>query len=165
MACFADINVLQGSVAIYVRCDGSCNIHLTTNLPMNFQFSVQIWQNCWPWDCGPTFWPTLYCVSLLILGSVFSVYNSANKHAVQPISLSRALPAAHVAWLNTQNCARFGSQISVICCELSGASPRTSRQGFCPWTPIGDFRPPDPLCLPTSKSHATVVSKRCWWLL
>ena len=36
MACFADINVSQGSVATYARCGGSSNIHLTTNLPMNF---------------------------------------------------------------------------------------------------------------------------------
>ena len=28
MACFADINVSQGSVAIYARCDGIFNIHL-----------------------------------------------------------------------------------------------------------------------------------------
>ena len=30
MACFADINVSQGSVATYVRCGGT---HLTANLP------------------------------------------------------------------------------------------------------------------------------------
>jgi len=29
--------------------------------------------------------------------------------------------------------------------------PRTTHQGLCPWTPLGDFRSPDPLC-PTSKS-------------
>jgi len=37
MACFADINVSQGSVATYARCDGIFNIHLTTNLPNNLQ--------------------------------------------------------------------------------------------------------------------------------
>ena len=31
MACFGDINVSQGSVAIYARCGGSFNIHLTAN--------------------------------------------------------------------------------------------------------------------------------------
>ena len=31
LACFADINVSQGSVVTYARCDGSFNIHLTTN--------------------------------------------------------------------------------------------------------------------------------------
>jgi len=36
MACFADINVLQGSVAIYARFGGIINIHLT-NLPSNLQ--------------------------------------------------------------------------------------------------------------------------------
>jgi len=33
MACFADINVSQGSVATYARCSGMFNIHLTTTLP------------------------------------------------------------------------------------------------------------------------------------
>jgi len=37
MACFADITVLQGSVATYARCvHGSFNIHLTTNLPRSY---------------------------------------------------------------------------------------------------------------------------------
>ena len=36
MACFAYIIVSQGSAATYARCDGSVNIHLTTNLPRNF---------------------------------------------------------------------------------------------------------------------------------
>jgi len=35
MACFADVNVSQGSVATYARCDGIFNIHLTANLPSN----------------------------------------------------------------------------------------------------------------------------------
>ena len=35
MACFADVNVSQGSVATYARCDGMFNIHLTANLPGN----------------------------------------------------------------------------------------------------------------------------------
>jgi len=36
MACFADINVSQGSVATYARCGGTFNMHLTANLPGNF---------------------------------------------------------------------------------------------------------------------------------
>jgi len=35
MACFADINVSQGSVATYARCGGIFKIHLTTNLLKN----------------------------------------------------------------------------------------------------------------------------------
>jgi len=31
MACFADINVLQGDVATHARCGGIFNIHLTAN--------------------------------------------------------------------------------------------------------------------------------------
>jgi len=35
MACFADINVSQGSVATYTSCGGIFDIHLTANLPGN----------------------------------------------------------------------------------------------------------------------------------
>ena len=47
MACFADINVSQGSVATYGRFGGIFNILLTTNLPKNlpvnfFSKSVKI---------------------------------------------------------------------------------------------------------------------------
>ena len=35
MACFADINVSQGSAATYARSDGIFTIHLTTNFPRN----------------------------------------------------------------------------------------------------------------------------------
>ena len=35
MACFANINVSQGSVATYARCGGIFDIQLTTNLPSN----------------------------------------------------------------------------------------------------------------------------------
>ena len=50
MACFAGINVSQGSVATYVRCGGIFSIHLTANLPRNLPVkkilkSVKIWQN------------------------------------------------------------------------------------------------------------------------
>jgi len=50
MACCADINVSQGSVATYSRCGGIFNMHLTANLPRNLQVqkfckSVKIWQN------------------------------------------------------------------------------------------------------------------------
>jgi len=27
--------------------------------------------------------------------------------------------------------------------------------GLCPWTPLGDFRPPDPLCPPYLQTLAT----------
>ena len=35
MACFADINVSQGSVATYARCGGIFKMRLTANLPGN----------------------------------------------------------------------------------------------------------------------------------
>ena len=49
MACFDDINVSQGSVAIYARCGVILNTHSTANLPRNFLLNffkwVKIWQN------------------------------------------------------------------------------------------------------------------------
>ena len=48
MACFADINASQGSVATYARWGGIFNTHLTANLPrnlpVNFLKPVKIWQ-------------------------------------------------------------------------------------------------------------------------
>jgi len=35
MACFADIDVSQGSVATYARFGGIFDMHLTANLPRN----------------------------------------------------------------------------------------------------------------------------------
>jgi len=40
MACFADINVSQGSVATYARCCGTFNIRLTANLPSNLSVKI-----------------------------------------------------------------------------------------------------------------------------
>ena len=36
MVCFADINVLKGSLATYAKCGGSFSIRLRTNLLKNF---------------------------------------------------------------------------------------------------------------------------------
>jgi len=59
-ACFADINVSQGSVATYARCSGIFNIHLTANLPRNlpvraFLKSVKIWLNYGHESVAPLF--------------------------------------------------------------------------------------------------------------
>ena len=40
MACFADINVLQGSVATYARCSGIFTIHLSANLLGNLSVKI-----------------------------------------------------------------------------------------------------------------------------
>ena len=42
MACFADINVSQGSVATYARCGGTFNIRLGTNLLRNLSARKKI---------------------------------------------------------------------------------------------------------------------------
>ena len=73
MACFADIDVSQGSVATYARCDGIFNMHLTANLPRNlpvkktFFKSVKIWQNYGRESVAHLFWPTLYIIHVCML--------------------------------------------------------------------------------------------------
>jgi len=59
MACFADINVSQGSVATYARCDETFNIHLTANWPRNlpailFKSRLGLTE-LRPWVRGPAF--------------------------------------------------------------------------------------------------------------
>jgi len=47
----------------------------------------------------------------------------------------------------TKLCMVWQPNILNNCYELSGGYvPRTTHQGLCPWTPLGDFRSPDPLC-------------------
>ena len=70
MACFADINVSQGSVATYARCGETFNIHLTANWPRNlpailFKSRLGLTE-LWPWVPGPAFWPTLYMRKIYI---------------------------------------------------------------------------------------------------
>ena len=52
IACSADINVSHGSVATRARCGGSFNIHLTTNLPVNFLIGSDFYRipvtSLWP---------------------------------------------------------------------------------------------------------------------
>jgi len=57
MACFAGINVSQGSVATHARCGGILNIHLTANLPRSLpviffknrlRFDRSIVMSLWP---------------------------------------------------------------------------------------------------------------------
>ena len=61
MACFADVNVSQGSVATYAMCGGIFNMHLTANLqrnlPVIFFKSVNIWQNYGHESVAPFFGP------------------------------------------------------------------------------------------------------------
>jgi len=42
MACFTDINVLQGNVAIFARCGETFDIRLTANLQRNFPVNFLI---------------------------------------------------------------------------------------------------------------------------
>ena len=59
MACFADINISQGSVATYARCGGIFNMHLTANLPRmkkiinRLKFYRIMVMSLWPLFCPP----------------------------------------------------------------------------------------------------------------
>jgi len=68
MACFADINVSQGSVATYARCGGIIGIHLTANLPRNRQVKKCLNQlrtdKIMVMSVWPRFLPTLYRQSM-----------------------------------------------------------------------------------------------------
>ena len=82
MACFADINVSQGSAATYARCGWIFNIHSTANLPRNLpdNFFLKIgWQNYGHETVAPLFWPTLnvFCwVTLYLYRLEFCPYFS-----------------------------------------------------------------------------------------
>jgi len=47
MACFADINVSQGSVGTYARCGGIFSIHLTANLPGHLPVKTVFTARCY----------------------------------------------------------------------------------------------------------------------
>jgi len=69
MACFADINVSQGSVATYTRCGETFSIHLSANLLRNLPVkkmckSVKIRQNYGHESVAQFFWPTEYITGL-----------------------------------------------------------------------------------------------------
>jgi len=55
IACFADANVSQSSVATNARCGGIFNIHFTTNFPRNRPVNSFNRLRLWSWVCGPTF--------------------------------------------------------------------------------------------------------------
>ena len=62
MACFADINVSQGSVATYAKCGGISDLtHLTASLPRNLpvtKFRLRM-NRIVPMSLWLSFWPTL----------------------------------------------------------------------------------------------------------
>ena len=75
MACSADINVSQGSVATYARCGGIFTKHLTANLPRSEKFfckSVKVGQNYGHESVAPFFGPP--CIKLSCTVSELSTY-------------------------------------------------------------------------------------------
>jgi len=94
MACFADINVSQGSVATYARCAGILNIHLTTNLPRNLSMkknsSVKIWQNYGHMSPWPHFLAHPVCDSCCALNNKLGSHYK-NLYCVHFVCLSDVL--------------------------------------------------------------------------
>ena len=79
MACFADINVSQSSVATHAKCGGIFDIHVTANLPKNrpvktFLKSVKNWQNYGHDSVAPFLTHPVY-VSLLFVFSFKQINN------------------------------------------------------------------------------------------
>ena len=73
-ACFADINISQGSVATYARCGGIFNIHLNANLLGNLSVKkfLKSIKNCGHESVAPLFGPP--CTSsTLVNGEMASV--------------------------------------------------------------------------------------------
>jgi len=60
VACFADINVSQGSVATYARCDGIFDIHLTANLPRNLPVKVVFNRLRFDRSMVTSLWPSFF---------------------------------------------------------------------------------------------------------
>jgi len=62
----------------------------------------------------------------------FNYLTTLQANTQNNLGFSRALPAAHALQLNAQNCAWSGSQISVICYELSGGgkAPQSPSLGW-----------------------------------
>ena len=50
-------------------------------------------------------------------------------------------------YIHDEVCYNFEHKIRLMY-MLLGALPPDPHQGLCPWTPLGDFRPPDPLIWP-----------------
>jgi len=91
----------------------------------------------------------------MYLITYFNYLTAVQTNTQNNLAFSHALPAAHALHLNTQNCAWFGSQISVICCELSeGFAPRNPHRGSAPG-PRRGTSVPQTLCAPYLQILAT----------
>jgi len=88
----------------------------------------------------------------MYLITYFNYLTAVQTNTQNNLAFSHALPAAHALHLNTQNCAWFGSQISVICCELSGGFAPETPTGVLPLDLAGGLPSPRPSVPPTSKS-------------
>ena len=117
MACFADINVSQGSVATCARCSGIFNMHLTANLPRNlsvknFLKSVRNWQNYGHESVAPFFGLLCTCFRQM------------------PTALWIPMTAIHIVWHGKQFDKSIGrsSRFVWICAHCCGSLLVTSSQ-------------------------------------
>ena len=78
MACFADINVLEGSVATQARCDRMFSIHLTANLLTKIIVNRSRFHRIIVKSLRPVFWSTLYIFILPQHGRSSTKYNKHN---------------------------------------------------------------------------------------
>jgi len=83
IACFADINVSQGSLATYARCGGIFNIRFTANLPWNLSVKKIVnrlrFDRIMVMSLWPRFWPTLYVQIRHVLQNPHTPHRSATR--------------------------------------------------------------------------------------
>jgi len=105
MACFANVNISQGSVATHARCGWIFNIHLTANLPRNlsgnFFISVKIWQKYCHEYVAPLFWPNMFVLSFctLINSAFLSFFWVCQKSALIAIFNTPSGSISFNSWL------------------------------------------------------------------
>ena len=114
MACFADINVSQGSVATHAKCGGNFNIHSTANLSRNLSVKfLKIGSDLtelWPRVCGPLFRPTLYIIRYRVIPVTAAVSVPAIAAVISqenfplPQKISRGLPRYYCGSIAGRSC-------------------------------------------------------------
>ena len=107
MACFADINVSQGSVATYARCGGSFSIHLTANLPRKLPVIFLIGPyltELWSWVSGLTFLAQPVCITSRHLPKCIplTVHSSAGRAYERTNTRLTALFRGLPGWASTR---------------------------------------------------------------
>ena len=103
--------------------------------------------------------PCILITYFKYLYEYFNYLTTLQANTQYNLGFSHALQAARAVWLNAQNCAWFSSQISVICCELSGtSSPEPLTRGCAPGLRWGTSVPQAACApLPPNPDYATAI--------